>query len=440
MSGDPKLIEKGRVVAERLAQFDAGKISVSEDDWSEIPLRWPSPQPTLEDESIRRPASPADIADPDPEVAVDGAQFILDQPAGIPALWGRGTQVLWPRGEALMIAGGQGLGKTSIAILVVRELLGLGHGQLLGLPIPEVDCRILYLAMDRPNQIARAAGRIFTEEDRSVLRNRLTVRPGPPPRDLAAAPALLAKMADDYNAGIVIVDSLKDAAVRLSEDAVGALWNRARQHLLSRGCQLLELHHTVKRGPQGAPVTGVADIYGSTWLTSGCGSVVLLSGDPGDAIVGFRHVKQPAEEVGPYRLLHDQAAGLFTIEHSVDLVELVKASGIDGLTAKDAAAALTDKTNPTRSDIEKARRKLDHKAADGLLVRIEGGNGRGATTAYFLADRKVTPKSRESENRRSKSHALFPVNGSHAEVTEVTRNNETAGQKVTHEVTQVTHP
>ena len=92
---------------------------------------------------------------------------------------------------------------------------------------------------------------------------------------------------------MVIVDSLKDAAVRLSEDAVGAQWNRARQHLLAQGCQVLELHHSTKRGPAGAPISGVADIYGSTWLTSGCGSIILLTGEPGDPIVSFRHVKQP---------------------------------------------------------------------------------------------------------------------------------------------------
>jgi hypothetical protein len=46
---------------------------------------------------------------------VDGARFILDQPSTIPAVWGEGAQVLWAEGEALMIAGGQGLGKTTLA-------------------------------------------------------------------------------------------------------------------------------------------------------------------------------------------------------------------------------------------------------------------------------------------------------------------------------------
>lgn len=218
------------------------------------------------------------VAPTDPDNSIDGARFILDQPAGIPAIWGRGTQVLWARGEALMIAGGQGLGKTTLAGLLLKGLLGL-LPDILGLPVHDSGCRVLYLAMDRPAQIARSLGRQFGPEHRGLLKDRVTFWKGPPPRDLAANPSLLAKMASYYGAGVVIVDSLKDAAVRLAEDSVGAQWNRARQHLLAQGCQLLELHHSTKRGPAGAPISGVADVYGSTWLTSGCGSIILLTGN-----------------------------------------------------------------------------------------------------------------------------------------------------------------
>lgn len=114
--------------------------------------------------------------------------------------------------------------------------------------------------------------------------------------------------------------------------------------------------------------------------------MVLLSGEPGDPIVSFRHLKQPADEVGPWRLLHDPAAGLLTVEHAVDLVALVRASGVDGLTARGAAQAITEKSNPSRADVEKARRKLD---AIDMLVRVEGSRGGGDTrnpAAWFLAE------------------------------------------------------
>ncbi len=324
--------------------------------------------------------------DPAPDRAIDGAAFILDQPAGIAALWGDGTSVLWAEGEALMIAGPQGLCKTTLAGLLLRAQLGLGDGLVLGLPVQPVD-RILYLAMDRPRQIARSLRRQFTEADRAVLADRLVILPGPPAADLAAQPTLLTGLAEHHGAAVVYVDSLKDAALRLSTDEVGAAYNRARQHLLMTDCQLCELHHTVKRGPDGAAPKSIADVYGSAWLTNGCGSVLLLSGEPGDPIIGLQHAKQPADEVGPWRLLSDPDAGELSLEPRASLVDLVRAKGVDGLTARDAAAALFDTDKPTKPQKEKARRKLAAlEGPEGLLVRVE----HDGASAWFLSERRGT--------------------------------------------------
>lgn len=401
------LFARGREIAERLAANDTTT----------------TPTTTVvvvEAEPDRKP----------PQNGVSGAQFVLDRPVGVPSVWGHGNQVLWSSGEALMIAGGQGLGKTTLALQIVRELLGIGAGSLLGLPVSTDIGRVLYLAMDRPNQIARAAGRIFTEADRPVLTESLHVWRGPPTRDLAANPDTLARMADYYEAGVVVVDSLKDAAVRLSEDAVGSQWNRARQNVLAQGCQILELHHTKKRNlaqPHAGP--SVDDVYGSTWLTSGCGSIVLLGGEPGDPIVSFRHVKQPAEEVGPYRLLHDQTAGVMTVDHAVDLVAMVRASGVDGLTAQGAAAAITEKRTPSRGDVEKARRKLDQLATAGVLVRLEGTRGGGESrqrTAWFLAENQSRGNHESEETAGEAITQPFADSEYHASITPITKNR--AGQ------------
>lgn len=300
---------------------------------------------------------------------VDGATFVLDQPADIPVIWGDGKRVLWPEGEALMIAGGQGLGKTTLAGQLVRGLLGLDP-VVLGLPITGSGELILYLAMDRPRQIAKSFARQFTGADREILRARVAVRPGPPHADLAKNPDLLLRMATDLGAGILIVDSLKDAAIGLSDDEVGAGYNRARQHVLNAGRQICDLHHVTKTSAD-----TINDIYGSTWLTSGCGSVILLTGQPGDPVIGFRHVKPPMEEVGPFRLSHNQIRGQLTIEHEVDLVEMAGDRLADGLTARDAARALFDTDQPSRGEIEKARRKLDEHVSAGLLRRAEGTKG-----------------------------------------------------------------
>ena len=313
---------------------------------------------------------------------VDGAAFILDIPATIPALWGKGDEVLWAEGESLMIAAPLGLGKTTLGTLLLRAQLGIGDASLLGYPVPPRGGKILYLAMDRPAQVARAMHRQFAEDERQTLAERLVFWKGPPPGDVARKPELLAELAEAAGAETVYLDSIKDAAIGLSDDEVGSGYNRARQHLLTQGVQLCEQHHTVKRAPKGGPPVAVADIYGSAWITNGTGSIILLTGDPGDPIVGFLHLRAPADIVGPYKLIHDQTAGTFNIYHSTDLVVLASASGLNGLTAKDAAVAIFDTTNPTSSQIEKARRKLNALITHGLY-RVDGGKGTGNTTVWF---------------------------------------------------------
>ncbi len=145
-----------------------------------------------------------------------GGPFILDVPKTPDALWGDGNDVLWAPGESLMIAGPMGLGKTTVAGLLVRNQLGLGGGTLLGLPVKPRGGKILYLAMDRPQQIARAMARQFTEDDRAVLDDRLLIWQGPPPADVAKRPELLTLLAETADASTLFVDSVKDAAIGLS--------------------------------------------------------------------------------------------------------------------------------------------------------------------------------------------------------------------------------
>ncbi|OBK27701.1 hypothetical protein A5634_22300 [Mycobacterium asiaticum] len=337
-------------------------------------------------------------ADPvDRQRFVSGGAFILDAPEEPPAIWGHGGDVLWARGESLMVAGPMGVGKTTLAGLLIRALLGLGDGTVLGLPVVALapDRRLLYLAMDRPRQAARSLARQFGAADREVLDERLVVWPGPPPADVARHPEVLTLLAEDADAAVVVLDSVKDAAIGLSEDEVGAGYNRARQMLLASGRELAELHHTTKRGANGGPPTQAQDIYGSTWITNGTGSILLLSGEPGDPLVHCRHVRQPMNELGPWWLSHDQDSGALTVHHAVDLVVLAAASP-DGVTAKAAAAAIFcdadedgDKLpKPKPGQVEKARRQLDMKTKAGLLIRVEGSKGGtagGKPTAWFPA-------------------------------------------------------
>ena len=305
---------------------------------------------------------------------VSGGSFVLDAPAVPRAVWGAGDDVLWPDGESLMIASLQGLGKSTLGQQLALGRAGIPEfATLLGFPVRPGARRVLYLAMDRPRQIQRSLRRMVGEAHRAELDARLIVWPGPPPADLARNPRLLANMCEAAGADTCIVDSLKDAAMKLTDDETGAGWNWARQHAIRAGVELAELHHNRKAlaGTKAERPT-IDEVYGSTWLTSGCGSVVLLSGAPGDPVVGLHHVKQPAAEVGPLKVIHDHDAGRSTVWHAADLVEVARIRG--GLSAVDAAAVLFETEKPSAAEKEKARRKLAALASQGLLVVLDPGD------------------------------------------------------------------
>ncbi|MFD5105718.1 AAA family ATPase [Streptomyces cinereoruber] len=298
-----------------------------------------------------------------------GGSFFHDVPKTPPAVWGAGSEVLWAEGEALLIAAPQGVGKTTLAHQLIRARLGL-QDSVLGFPVAPGK-RVLLLAMDRPSQTRRAGARIFGQDDPKYLNEHLVVWEGPPPFDLAKRTDILAAMCDRAKADTVVIDSIKDAAIGLSDDAVGAGYNRARQKALAEGVQVNELHHLVKRGPNGSAPNTIADIYGSTWITSGAGSVVLLWGEAGDPVINLRHLKQPMDEVGPFQLVHDHPAGTTTVQQSADLLELARFGGVHGLTAITAAEAIFETKKATPAQKMKARRRLDKLTTAGQLTRVD---------------------------------------------------------------------
>ncbi|MEU6206383.1 AAA family ATPase [Micromonospora musae] len=337
----------------------------------------------------------------------DGATFLLDLPPTPPALWGKGEDILWARGEALMIAGPQGVGKTTIAGQLLRAVAGLHH-EVLGFPVEPCDQRVLYLAMDRPEQARRNLGRMFAgnADEREFLADILRFWSGPPPSDFAADPAALLRLAQQHGADVVFVDSLKDAAVGLSKDEVGAGYNRARQLALAEGVQLIELHHVVKNGADGGKPNNINGIYGSTWLTSGAGSVVLLWGEPGDPVIDFMHLKQPMNEVGPLKVLHNRETGISEVYHDedTDVVALARRCQSTGISAAEAARCQFSVEKPTKAQVEKARRHLHRLVESGLLVfkpaSEEGKGGRGNGDRWFaVAPASWMSDSEPSDNR-----------------------------------------
>jgi len=319
----------------------------------------PDPLPTVDEgEAARTPAR-----------LVSGGAFILDEPEEIPAVWGGASgTVAWAEGEPLMLVGPDGVGKTTLGQQIGLGRLGLRE-RVLGMRIADDDRHLLYLALDRPRQAARSFRRMVTEDDRSLLNEQMKVWKGPLPFDVVRDPAALADFVSEREAGTVIVDSLKDLATKLTDDEVGGRVNIAIQEVIARGVEVLVLHHQRKRQQGAGPPKSIADVYGSRWLTAGMGSVFCIWGDPGDPIVEFTHLKQPADPIGPWNLQHDHDRGQTKVVDQVDALALVNAS--NGTTAEAVAALLFRTDTPTRNEVEKARRRLEKLA--GPFIDKRGG-------------------------------------------------------------------
>lgn len=338
----------------------------------------------------------AHAADTDPHL-VDGASFIFDAGADtIPALWGKGDDILWAAGEPLIIAGPPGVGKTTLAQQAVLARCGI-RPTFLGYPMEPTRRRVLYLASDRPRQAARSFARMVTEDDRELLEHSLVVWKGPPPADLAKDTHMLVKLAQEAGADTIALDSLKDMAIKLSDDEVGAAVNQGIQRAVAEGIEVLALHHYRKRDQGNAKEpTQLDEMYGSTWIGAGAGSVLSLWGQAGDPVVMMRHLKQPAGEIGPYELVHDHNTGTTEIHHQVDLVELIRRQRHFGLSTAHAATAIFAKTednpDPTRNEIKKAQRRLDKLVRDGIAIKQPPERlGPGQEAKYFLAAHEGDP-------------------------------------------------
>jgi hypothetical protein len=200
---------------------------------------------------------------------------------------------------------------------------------------------------------------------------------GPPRLDLAQWPGELLELCRASDSDTVIVDSLKDAALRLADDDTGSGWNLARQLVAAAGIQIVELHHPRKAQADNKRPTNLEDVYGSRWITSGGGSLIMLSGKAGDPLVEFLHLKPPAMTISPFTVSIDGQAGAVAAVGGMDLREQIALRGSQGITADVAARLLFGQDKPDRSLIEKARYRLNQKADAGLLYCREGNEAEG---------------------------------------------------------------
>ncbi len=313
--------------------------------------------------------------------ALDDAQRTTD------VIWGDGPEVLWAAGESLMLFAPQGTCKTTLAQRLALHRIGACGGKLLGYPVRADERPVLYLAMDRPRQAGRSLRRMVTEDDRDALHDRLVVWRGPLPIDIAKDPLALAPwVVDEFGAGTIVVDSLKDLAVGLSKDEVGSAVNIAFQACTAGGIEVVTLHHPRKANADNREPSAIDDVYGSTWLTSGAGSVVCIWGEAGDRSLSLKHLKQPEDPVGPFRIAVNHVTGQVSRVAAADALGVVREAGVEGATPEDVAKACRQGT--ADADLKWARRQLADYAKRGLIELVGGASpvpGHGGTSSRYVA-------------------------------------------------------
>lgn len=302
--------------------------------------------------------------------ALDGDSFMFGDIAADIPIWGAGDDLLWSEGGGLMIASDQGLGKSLTAQQVIAARLGVGPNELLGLTINPLaqGKSVVYLALDRPRQIARSMVRLFkADAERSIARERLKVWTKPIPIDILGDPVAFADWLQDTfgpNIGDLVIDSVKDLTpANLSNGEVGQALDMSWKECRARGMSTLILHHERKSGSDESRsnrMPSLDNIYGSVWLTSGMDSILHIQGKQGANVVTYTHLKAIINMVDPIDAIHDQENGrtsVFTMARSgndsADKVEQVYAA-IKYASERDTGEVLSASDVVTRTGLSKS--------------------------------------------------------------------------------------
>jgi len=299
---------------------------------------------------------------------VTGSSFVFDSPVEVPAVWGyNGKVVMWAEGQGCMIVAPQGVGKTTLGVLLLEARLGLTTA-VLDMPVKATDKSILYMAMDRPDQIASAMRRRFEVYGRSnaELQEQLKVWPGPPEQDFARHPEALTELAHSLNADTIIIDSLKDAVIGLSKEETGQGWNTAVQLCLLNGIQVCILNHPVKKAGFDAKPMALDDVYGSGWITAGLGSVISLWGERTSAFAELTHLKQPAIPIDPLTVQRNGRTGEITVIGKI--LDWAFFFLHNPKSVSDLAKEMFP-NEQSRANYAKAKRQVDDLIGRGIIVK-----------------------------------------------------------------------
>jgi hypothetical protein len=288
----------------------------------------------------------------------DAADLITKVETEVPAVWGRHPHVLWAKGEPFMIAGATGTGKTTLAQQVVMRMVSVLKTPLLGQPVEDDGRAVMYLALDRDQQAQRSLRRMTASLPPGRLLWVSDLGDFKPTRH---DPAVFVDWLRLHRVGHVVLDSLYGMLATGKDEEKLDWYSKLLRKLAAQHINIMVLHHFRKGNgaDDGGPL--IDRVYGGMQVTASAGSVLALSGEPGDKEIEAFHVKQPAEVCGPWTLKHDHGRGTTASAKHPTPMEYLRDVGHADVDEVMEACHL--------ASAKRARKLLEAQVEDGNLLR-----------------------------------------------------------------------
>lgn len=299
-------------------------------------------------------------------------------------IWGTSRAAAWMPGESLYIVSPAGIGKTTLALNLLLARLGDSVGDVLGMPVLPADDPVALLSADRPPQAVRRLVKMLASHQSHIL-ERLIVWEWNPEITPASSPERFGEWVWSTGAKTVVIDNLGAVQPGLARDEIGSATNTALSRVLAEGIEVVVLHHT-RKGDGG---TALDRVMGSSWLTNGAGSVLMIAGKrkKGRGRIVVTHEKPPMEPVPDIRATIDFNSGVINCDRvETDRVEHESVESVlqrlTVATAKVLASHVFGLDSPGEDDIEALRRMIRPLVGNGVLSRP---TGRGNEVEFYLA-------------------------------------------------------